>query len=84
MKYMTDAHIANVSELLRRNGVDCKTVHERMLNNSDSRISIPDPKIVEFLQEERAEGNDITLICNDEDLQVIAGYNTYQSSLYPR
>jgi len=68
MKYMTDAHLANVSELLRKNSIGCETVHERMLNSRDSRISASDPNIIEFLQKERDAGNDITLICNDEDL----------------
>jgi len=68
MEYMTDAHIANVSEVLSGSGFDCETVHERMLGNTDSRVSIPDPKIVEFLSQRRAAGEEIVLICNDKDL----------------
>ena len=68
MKYMTDAQIANVAPVLRSVGVDCETVHRRMLGNEDSRVKIEDPEIVQFLMKQRQKGNEITLICNDKDL----------------
>lgn len=68
MKYMTDAHIANVSEFLKRKGLDCETVHQRMRGDERSEVSIRDPEIVDFLMRERSRGIEITLICNDEDL----------------
>ncbi len=68
MKYMTDAHLANVSQFLKSNRVNCETVHQYMKGNEDSQVQIYDPEIVQFLMKKRSEGVDITLICNDKDL----------------
>ena len=68
MKYMTDAQCANIAPVLKEKGFDCETVHQRILGNEDSRVSIKDPEIVGFLMKERSRGVEITLICNDIDL----------------
>jgi len=68
MKFMADAQIANVSRFLKKNEVDCETVHQRMRGDELSQVSISDPEIVAFLMREKARGIEITLICNDEDL----------------
>jgi len=76
MKFITDAQIANVSRYLREHGVDCETVHKKMRGNEDSRVSISDPEIVQFLMAERSRGMETVLICNDADL---AGHSKVQN-----
>ena len=47
---------------LRGDGVDCETATQMILKNNDSRISIPDEKIIEFLQ---GAGAEFTLVTAD-------------------
>jgi hypothetical protein len=54
--------------IARAKGIDCETVQTLMNKSEDSRISIKDSQIREFLLRKRVEGVSITLITNDEDL----------------
>jgi hypothetical protein len=47
---------------LRRDGYDCETATQMILKSNDSRINIPDPRIIEFLQ---GEGAGFTLVTTD-------------------
>ncbi len=65
MKYMTDAHISGLAKELRKKGIDCETVHKRIMNHEDSRVQIKDPEIVKFL---RGQDKTIALITLDTEL----------------
>ena len=65
MKYMVDAMLYGLARELRENGVDCETASKIIRGDEDSRISIPDPDIVDFLL--RAGGK-MTLITADTEL----------------
>ncbi len=49
-------------EELRQDKIECETATKSILHNNDSRISIPDDKIVEFL---KGDGREFTLITAD-------------------
>jgi len=65
MKYMVDAMMYGLAKELRDNGVNCETAAKLIRGDEDSRISIPDPDIVDFLL--KANGA-ITLITADTEL----------------
>ena len=65
MKYMTDAMLSGLAKELRAQGIDCETVHMRMLGNERSQESIGDHKILKFLTERKG---DVTLITADTKL----------------
>ena len=65
MRYMTDAHLSGLAKELRGKGVDCETVHKRMLDHEDSRVKISDPDIVKFLS---SQARSTTLITLDSEL----------------
>ena len=65
MKYMTDAHLSGLAKELRAKGIDCETVHKLMAGNEDSRQSIKDPQIIDYL---RSKSSSITLITLDTEL----------------
>ena len=65
MKYMTDAHLSGLAKELRAKEIDCETVHNLMLGNEDSRVSIKDPEIIAYL---RTKAGSIALITLDTEL----------------
>lgn len=50
---------------LRENGIDCETASKLIYRHEDSRFSIPDPDIIEFLLK---AGGSIALITADTEL----------------
>ena len=69
-RYMTDAHLSGLAKELRQKGVDCETVHSRVLGNERSQERITDPQIVRFLAENRGS---VTLITLDSELAEYCG-----------
>ncbi len=65
MRYMTDAMLSGLAKELRAKGIECETLHKLILGTEDSRISIKDPRILEFLIN---SDKSITLITTDSEL----------------
>ncbi len=61
-EYLLDQMFNGLVEELRQDGIECKTATQSILHSSDSRIGIPDDKIIEFL---KGDGRELTLITAD-------------------
>ena len=67
MKYMADEMLEKVADILRKDGVDCRTTHEWIEGTKQKKRKIKDWEIRKFMAESRSQGQDITLITNDEN-----------------
>ena len=67
MKYMADEMLEELPEILRKDGIDCRTAHEWIDGAKQKKRVIKDYEIRKFLAKRRAEGEEITLITNDGD-----------------
>jgi uncharacterized protein with PIN domain len=65
MRYMVDAMLYGLAKELREKGVDCQTATKFIRGDEDSRISISDPDIIDFLLKNK---RNITLITADTEL----------------
>lgn len=61
-RYLLDQMFNGLVDELRRDGIDCETATQMITNSNDSRIGIPDSKIIEFLQ---GSGAEFTLVTAD-------------------
>lgn len=65
---MADEMIEDVAKILTEAGIDCRTPHEWMFGKKQKDgKKIHDAELRKFLQERKAEGEDITLITADYD-----------------
>lgn len=67
MKYMADEMLEKVAKLLKDEGVDCRTAHEWIDGTKQKKRKIKDWEIRKFLADRRRQGEEITLITNDEN-----------------
>ncbi|MGA2663675.1 MAG: hypothetical protein ABSF83_01850 [Nitrososphaerales archaeon] len=51
-KYLLDQMFNGLAEDLQKDGIDCETATQRIHGDDDSRVSISDDAIVEFLKRE--------------------------------
>ena len=59
--------LEKLAEVLREDGIDCRTVHEWIGGAKQKNRRIHDAEVRKFLEAHRKEGEEITLITNDED-----------------
>jgi hypothetical protein len=67
MKYMVDEMMENLAEMLKDDGIDCRTVHEWIRGTKVKQDKIHDADVRKFLLERKREGVEITLITTDSD-----------------
>ncbi len=67
MKYMADEMLEELPDLLRKEGVDCRTAYEWIDGKKQKTRVIEDWEIRKFLAERKKQGEDITLITKGED-----------------
>jgi uncharacterized protein with PIN domain len=65
MKCIADEMIENLAVILRRDGVDCRTVHECIGGSRVKTRKIHDAEVRRFMNERKARGEDFTLITSD-------------------
>ncbi|MEM3386635.1 MAG: Mut7-C RNAse domain-containing protein [Nitrososphaerales archaeon] len=65
MRYMVDAMLYGLAKELRELGVECETASKLIRGDEDSRVSIPDPDILEYLMKMKGE---VCLITLDNEL----------------
>jgi hypothetical protein len=67
MKYIADEMIEGLAEILRKDGIDCRTVHECIEGSLAKTRKIHDAEVRRFIKERKAQGEDFTLITCDYD-----------------
>jgi hypothetical protein len=67
MKYMADEMFEELPDLLRKEGIDCRTVYEWIDGKKQKTRTIEDWEIRKFLAQKTNQGEEITLITKDED-----------------
>ncbi len=65
MRCIVDQSRASLAAALRHRGIEADTATKLILGHEDSRVRVPDPKILSFL---RARKDEYVLVTGDSDL----------------
>ena len=67
MKYMADEMIEDLAEMLKADGIDCRTVFEWIDGTKVKTRTIHDAEVRKFIQDRKNKGEEITLITKDHE-----------------